>query len=131
MLLSLIIQATAQLVMPPPLPADWATLAPLPYLAPPQVTPAMEQFVAGEVAAKRCAEPKPVNGRYVLHIDIATLIGSDGTIRKAMPRAIGCPTVEQYSAGLVIGFARGNLPARGAGAGDQWYRTTLVYDWGK
>jgi hypothetical protein len=31
----------------------------------------------------------------------------------------------------VIGFARGNLPARGAGAGEQWYRTTLVYDWGK
>ena len=131
MLLPIIIQATAQLAAPPPLPADWATLAPLPYVSPPQITPAMEQFVADEVAAKRCAGPKPVNGHYIMRVDIATLVGGDGTIRKAMPRAIGCPTIEQYSAGLVIGFVRENLPARGAGAGDQWYRTTLIYDWNK
>ncbi len=131
MLLPLIMQAAAQVVVPPPVPADWATLAPLPYVAAPQVTPAMEQFVAGEIAANRCATVKPVDGHYIVRVDVATLIGGDGTIRKAIPRAIGCPTVEQYSAGLVIGFARGNLPARGAGAAEQWYRTTLVYDWGK
>ncbi|MEG3147229.1 hypothetical protein U1839_21465 [Sphingomonas sp. RT2P30] len=131
MLLPLILQVAAQAVAPPPVPADWATLAPLPYVAPPQITPAMEQFVAGEIAAKRCATAKPVDGHYIVRVDIAALVGGDGTIRKAVPRAIDCPTVEQYSAGLVIGFARGNLPARGAGAGEQWYRTTLVYDWGK
>jgi hypothetical protein len=129
MLLQLIFLAAVEMVVP--LPTDWATLAPLPYIAPPLVTPATDQFVAGEIAAKRCPGPKPVDGHYILRVDIAALIGRDGAIRRAIPRAIGCPTVEQYSAGLVIGFARGNLPTRGAGAGDQWYRTTLVYDWGK
>ena len=131
MLLPLIMQATAQVTTPPPMPADWAALAPLPYTAPPQVTRAMAQFVADEIAAKRCNLTRPADGHYIVRVDVATLVGGDGTVRKTVPRAIDCPTVEQYSAGLVIGFARANLPPHGNASGDHWYRATIIYDWGK
>ena len=131
MLLPLLLQAAAQVAAPTPLPVDWSTLVPLPYLTPLRITPAMDQFVAGEIAAKRCNLPRPADGHFVVRIDVATLVGGDGTIRKVTPRAIDCPTVEQYSAGLIFGFARANLAPRAAGAGEQWYRATIVYDWGK
>ena len=130
MLFLFVVQATAQL-MGPPLPADWQALAPLPYIAVPQVTPAMIQFVAGEVATGRCNTPRAGDGHYYMRVDVAALVSGDGVVRKVLPRAIDCPTVEQYSAGLVIGFARDNLRMHGESAADQWYRTTLSYDWGK
>jgi hypothetical protein len=123
----LLLQAAAQ-VAQPAVPTDWSTLAPLPYVTAPQMTPSLAQFVAGEIAAGRCSPPKPADGHYVLKVDVATLVGSDGAIRRTVPRAIDCPTVEQYSAGLVISFARANLPPH-AGSTDQWYRATIVYDW--
>ncbi len=116
---------------PPSLPADWKALAPLPYVAVPQVTPAMTQFVAGEIATRRCNTPKADDGHYYVRVDVAALVSGDGVVRKVVPRAIDCPTVEQYSAGLVLGFSRDNLRMNGESAADQWYRTTLLYDWGK
>jgi hypothetical protein len=110
----------------PPLPSDWADLAPMPYVAAPQITAPLNTFVATEVTEGRCAVPKPADGHYVVKVDVATLVDQDGTVRRAVPRAMGCPTVEQYSAGLVTSFARSNLQAR---SGTVWYRTTLVYDW--
>jgi len=122
MLLFLLLQAAV------PVPTDWSVLAPLPYADPPQITAPLTRFVADEVAAGRCAQPKQGDGHYVVKVDVATLVGGDGEIRRTVPRAINCPTVEQYSAGLVASFARGNLQPH-AGAADTWYRATIVYDW--
>ncbi|QQV78498.1 hypothetical protein H5J25_07645 [Sphingomonas aliaeris] len=118
--------------MPPPpvaghVPTDWAALAPVPYIKPPEMTPGLSGFVAGEIAAGRCPVSRPADGHYVVKLDIATLVDADGTVRRTVPRAIQCPTVEQYGAGLVISFARANL--RAGAAGDRWYRATIVFDW--
>ena len=113
----------------PAVPTDWSTLPPLPYLTAPQMAPPLARFVADEIAAGRCSVPKPADGHYVVKVDVATLVAADGSVRRAVPHAIACPTVEQYSVGLVLTFARANLPPR-AGAADQWYRATIVYDWG-
>jgi len=126
MLAFLLLQATAAV---PSVPTDWAALAPLPYLAAPQMSPPLARFVADEIAAGRCTMPRPADGHYIVKVDVATLVGADGSVRRAVPRAIACPTVEQYSVGLVLKFARANLPPH-AGAADQWYRATIVYDWG-
>ena len=117
-----------QAAEPVTVPADWATLAPLPYVAAPQLTPPLTGFVAGEIAAGRCPFPKPADGHYVVKVDVATLVGPDGLVRRTVPHAIDCPTVEQYAAGLVAGFARGNLALR-AGGSDTWYRATITFDW--
>lgn len=125
MLFLLFLQAAA-----PAIPTDWSTLAPMPYATPPQMSAPLVRFVAGEIAAGRCAPPKPADGHYVIRVDVATLVRPDGTIRQTVPRAIDCPTVEQYSAGLVVSFARENLQRR-SGTVDLWYRATIVYDWRK
>ena len=98
----------------------------MPYLSAPPQNAALSGFVAGEVAAGRCPIARPADGRYVIKVDVATLVGADGVVRRTVPRAINCATVEQYSAGLVLSFARANLaPA----TTDQWYRATIVFDW--
>ena len=51
----------------------------------------------------------------------------DGSIRAVVPRAIECPTVEQFVAGLVISSARNNLRQPSAG----WYRTALSFAWSR
>lgn len=117
-----------QVAEPLPVPADWTTLAPLPYVAAPQLTPQVTSFVADEIAANRCPIPKPADGHYVVRVDVATLVGPDGMVRRTVPHAINCPTVEQYAAGLVAGFARGNLALRTSGS-DAWYRATITFDW--
>jgi len=121
--LALLLQATTDV---PPLPTDWSALAPIPYVDAPTITAPLVTFVAGEVAAGRCAVPKPADGHYVVRVDVAALVDQDGILRRAVPRAIDCPTVEQYSAGLVSSFARANL---NEGTTTMWYRATLVYDW--
>jgi hypothetical protein len=125
MLKMLLLQAAMQAVSPA-VPTDWSVLAPMPYVSPPQIPPTLSSFVAGEIAAGRCAVARPANGRYIVKVDVATLVGADGIVRRTVPRAIDCPTVEQYSAGLVLSFARANLPR---GTTEQWYRATIVYDW--
>ncbi|WP_375398814.1 hypothetical protein [uncultured Sphingomonas sp.] len=44
-----------------------------------------------------------------------------------MPRAINCPTVEQFAAGIVQKTARGTLANPSA---DSRYRTDLTVTWG-
>ncbi|RYY25537.1 MAG: hypothetical protein EOP62_13000 [Sphingomonadales bacterium] len=100
---------------------DWDALPPLPYRAPPLVTPDMHNFVTREVRANKCPSPGAE-----IRIDVAVLIDDAGGIRTTVPRAIKCPSVEQYAAGLVTGFARNNLLPRMA-TGDQWYRTSLTF----
>lgn len=105
---------------------DWDTLAPLPYRAPPIVTAEMSIFVQREAAARKCA--LPADDPNAVAVDVAVLIDSASNIRATMPRAIQCPSVEQYAAALVAGFARNNLLPR-MGTNEQWYRTTLTFRW--
>ncbi len=105
---------------PPPPPADWSIVPPLPWRTGPRRVPEHDAFVERAIAAERC----PVTGTR-LSVEVAVLIRSDGIPRVVVPRAIDCPAVEQYAAGLVSALVRNNirLPASG------WYRTTLTFDW--
>jgi hypothetical protein len=119
--LALALQAT-----PPRI--DWPSLAPLPYRAEPQITPDMLTFVANEVTTRKC--PVVVGPGLTLSVDVAVLVDAQDNIRTTVPRAIQCPTVEQYAAAMVAGAARGNLLPRMASA-EQWYRTTVTFTWPK
>jgi hypothetical protein len=107
-------------------PLDWDALPPLPWRAPPLVTPEMHGFVQREVALRKCKTDKPGE----LAVPVAILVDENGAIRTTVPRAINCPSVEQYAAALAAGFARNNLLPR-PGASEQWYRATLTFTWTK
>lgn len=107
-------------------PIDWDGLAPFPFRAPPIVTADMQAFVQSEVATHKC--PVAPAGAQTVKVDVAVLVDASDGIRTAVPRAIQCPTVEQYAAALVAGFARNNLLPRTA-ASEQWYKTTLTFTW--
>lgn len=117
-------------VAPPRLtfPIVWEAMAPLPYRTPPPISPAMSRWVAGELVRSKCPVPRAVNGRYSVRVDVAVLISPESTVRASIPRAIDCPTVEQYAAGMVSSFARNNLLSR-AGDGSGWYRASVTFDW--
>lgn len=119
--LGLALQAT-------PLRIDWPSLAPLPYRSEPQITPDMLGFVASEVVARKC--PLAIGPGLTLSVDVAVLVDAQDNIRTTVPRAIQCPSVEQYAAAMVAGAARGNLLPRMATA-DQWYRATVTFTWPK
>ncbi|WP_294332144.1 hypothetical protein [uncultured Sphingomonas sp.] len=119
--LGLALQAT-------PLRIDWPSLAPLPYRSEPQITPDMLGFVASEVVARKC--PLAIGPGLTLSVDVAVLVDTQDNIRTTVPRAIQCPSVEQYAAAMVAGAARGNLLPRMATA-DQWYRATVTFTWPK
>ncbi len=109
-------------------PIDWDALPPLPYRRTPRPTGPMIRFVAGEMRRSACPMPVPVAGQVQMQVDVAVLIGGDGIVRATIPRAVNCPTVEQYAAGLVVSFARGNLVPRLVSEGG-WYRASLLFDW--
>jgi hypothetical protein len=90
------------------------------------MTPEMQAFVQREVTTRKC--PLETAGAQSLTIDVAILVDPTDGIRTTVPRAIRCPTVEQYAAALVAGFARNNLMPRTA-ASEQWYRTSLTFTW--
>jgi len=103
-------------------PIDWDALPPLPWRAPPIVTAEMQSFVRREVKLRKCVLAKP----GAVEVSIAVLVDENGSIRTTVPRAIACPSVEQYAAALAAGFARNNLLPR-PGASEQWYQTTLSF----
>ena len=109
-------------------PIDWQALPPLPYRRTPRPTVRMTAFVQSELQRSGCPRPVPSAGRVQLQVDVAVLIGEDHVVRATIPRAIDCLTVEQYAAGLVVSYARGNLVPRFVNAGN-WYRAVLVFDW--
>ncbi|WP_431470008.1 hypothetical protein [Sphingosinithalassobacter sp. LHW66-3] len=109
-------------------PIDWSALPPLPYRAPPQLTESMHGFAAREARTGRCSMPRPGQKEQSVRVDLAVLIDAAGTVRAVVPRAINCPTVEQYAAGLVSSFARSNLLPRGA-TDERWYRTAVTFSW--
>jgi hypothetical protein len=105
-------------------PIDWDALPPLPWRAPPIVTAEMQSFVKREVKLRKCVTAKPGE----IAVAVAVLIDENGSVRTSVPRAIACPSVEQYAAALVPGLARGNMLPRPT-ATEQWYRTTLTFTW--
>ena len=82
---------------PPALPPDWSVLAAVPYAQAPMLAPSLSSFVAGEIAAGKCAVPRPADGHYVVRVDVATLVSADGTVRRAVPHAIDCPSVQRFT----------------------------------
>lgn len=107
---------------------DWAALPALPYRTPPQLAPQMTGFVVRAVRTGHCPTPPAEQGSRKLIVDLAVLIDEEDEVRAVVPRAINCPAVEQYAAGLVSGFARNNLLPRRADGG-QWYRASLTFSW--
>ncbi|HET9509912.1 MAG TPA: hypothetical protein VFO80_02075 [Sphingomonas sp.] len=113
--------AAPSLAPPTPTPpADWSAVPPLPWRVAPQSAPELDAFVQRTVATEHC----PVATSRIV-VEVAVFLRSDGLPRAVVPRAIDCPTVEQFAAGLVSSLARNNirLPASG------WYRTTITFDW--
>lgn len=115
----------AQLLPPP----DWTTLPPLALRRPSDPTAATSAFVRGEVVQGRCTAATHDGGGWSIGVDVAVLATGDGHIRRVVPRAINCPTVEQYAAGLVWSGARDNIDPL-PGEGEHWYRTRLIFTWG-
>lgn len=115
-----------RLLSPPP--TDWSDLPELPYVRRPPDMEALSAFVRDEVAAGHCTAAGRVGGSAVLTLDLAVLVAPGGRIRRIVPRAIDCVTVEQYGSGLVSRMARGNLITDDVAA-DTWFRTTLVFTW--
>lgn len=109
-------------------PQDWSALPVLRLRR--AVAPSLDAstFVQREVLAGRCAGATRTPQGWVLNLDLALLAAADGRVRRVTPRAIDCPTVEQFAAGLLLGAARNNVDLRGA-ATDSWYRTTMVFAW--
>jgi len=99
-------------------PLEWS---PLPRLqlglaaAPPaQLT----EFVRREVVSERCVLPPEQR-----MLDLAVLVTQTGQVRRIVPRAIGCPSVEQFAAGIVLRAARDKTRPIAA---DTWYITTVA-----
>jgi hypothetical protein len=110
-------------------PIDWNSLPDLPYRQPPQVTAQMNAYVKTWARAHRCKVQRRVADKSpAIRIQVAVLVHPQDGVRTSVPRAAGCPAVEQYAAGLVTSFARNNLAAR-TSAAEQWYRAAVTFVW--
>ena len=99
-LAALLLQAAA----PPPMPpTDWTELPELPVSAP--SGPVSSTFVRREVVRNRC-QVEPNGGVMEIEAPVAVLVDGAGAVQRVVPRAIDCPTVEQYTAGYVSSLAR-------------------------
>jgi hypothetical protein len=97
----------------------------------PDYTLIMTKFVRDEVAAGRCTAPAPVEGHVSVKLDLIVLVASsNGEAVRVIPRAINCPTVEQFAAGVVQKATRGNI-AGPPPSSDGWYRTGITITWGQ
>jgi hypothetical protein len=112
---------------PAPAAIDWESLPALPYREAPSMTPAMHDWARGQVRSRKCRARRLVDGRPAVRIEVAVLVDEDG-VRTTIPRATGCPAIEQYAAGLVAGFSRNNLTQRTASP-TAWYRATVTFAW--
>jgi hypothetical protein len=125
MLLAFLAQLTAGTApapVPPAPPADWSGLPELSILRNWSSDPRLSDFVRDEVAAGRCAAGAA--GR--VDVDLALLVAGDGQVRRIVPRAIGCATVEQYATGLASQMIRRNVAIPEA---EGWFRTTIRFAW--
>ena len=128
--LFLLFQATVAAVVPTAVPSDWSKLPDLRLTTTPDYAAIMTKFVHDEIAAGRCAAPTPVDGRTSIKVDMVVLVSSaNGEAVKIVPRAIKCPTVEQFAAGVVQKAARGNIVGPPP-ATDGWYHVGMTLTWG-
>jgi hypothetical protein len=119
-----------QAAVAPAAPTDWSKLPDLRLTTTPDYPAIMTKFVRDEIAAGRCAAPAPVDGKTSVKVDMIVLVSSaNGEAVKIVPRAINCPTVEQFAAGVVQKAARGNV-AGPPPATDSWYHTGMTLTWG-
>lgn len=109
-------------------PQDWGALPVLRIRQRSTTLANTSAYVHGEVIAGRCAKAIRTAQGWTLSIDLAVLMTPDGRVRRITPRAIDCPTVEQYAAGVILG-ARDAIDVVDADA-DTWYRTSLTFAWG-
>ena len=126
MLLALL--ASLQTAAPATPPQDWTRLPALRWKQPPRNDESTSRYVRDEVNAGRCAAALRSGHAAALSIDVAVLADAGGRIRAVVPRAINCPTVEQYTVGLIQRMARDNLDTAGQ-TGGIWYRTAMTYSW--
>ena len=136
--LLLLLQTAAAPVLTPAAPAtpmasamppqDWSTLPVLRIRGQATTLANTSAYVHGEVVAGRCAHVVRTSQGWALTVDLAVLVAPDGRVRRVTPRAIDCPTVEQYAAGVILG-ARDSIAVAGQDA-DTWYRTSLTFTWG-
>ncbi len=123
MRLAFLAQTVAAAAAPAPMPpADWSTLPELSVLRNWSSDPRLSDFVRDAVAAGRCAAG--AGGR--IDVDLAMFVTGDGQVRRIVPRAIGCATVEQYASGLASQMIRRNVATPDA---EGWYRTTIRFSW--
>jgi hypothetical protein len=120
--------AAAATVASPLPPQDWSTLPVLRIRGQATTLANTSAYVHGEVAAGRCTHVVRTTQGWALTVDLAVLINPDGRVRRVTPRAIDCPTVEQYAAGVILG-ARDSIDVAGEDV-DTWYRTSLTFTWG-
>ncbi|MGW8135503.1 hypothetical protein [Sphingomonas zeae] len=106
-------------------PHDWSTLSSLTL---PPAGPDMVRFVRDEVAAGRCPRARAAEAQMVLVMPLAIRISTDGSADSIVPLAIGCPTVEQFTAGAAQRMVR-HLAHRTMIPGGRWYRTVITYTW--
>lgn len=123
---------TSDASVPAP-PRDWSGLPELRVRSAPSEgtnVPASDisAFVRTEVTSGRCAAATRLSEKWALKVDLVVLATPKGQVRRISPRAIDCPTVEQYAAGLLLGTARGKVDARGADS-DTWYKTSITFAW--
>lgn len=109
-------------------PQDWSTLRPLPFARAVDDGVTLSAFVRSEVQAGRCTAAIQTAAGWTLKVDLAVLFSAASKPRRIVPRAIGCPSVEQYSAGLVSSMMRNGTPVGTVDPGN-WYRTSLTFSW--
>lgn len=109
-------------------PQDWSTLRPLPSTRDGDDGANLTAFVRSEVLSGRCTAATQTTAGWTLKVDLAVLVSANGQPRRVVPRAIGCPSVEQYAAGLVSSMMRNSTPAGAIDPGN-WYRTSLTFSW--
>lgn len=118
--------ALAALASPEQPPSDWSALPSFPLPRAVVVTEGTS-FVRRELM-ERCLGDTNLAQSRQFAMAVAILVADAGRVRRVTPRAVGCPTVEQYTAGYVLSLTRGG-PGSLATPAPGWYRLTVTYRW--
>jgi hypothetical protein len=113
--------------LPAGVPADWLALPELRFRRRPDLSAGYSDYVRGEVLAGRCPAVRNAAGGMRVAVDFAVQISMAGAAQRIVPRAIGCPAVEQYATGLVERMLRNLDPP--TLSGDAWFHTALEFAW--
>ncbi|GAA3718883.1 hypothetical protein GCM10022268_28940 [Sphingomonas cynarae] len=118
--------APPAILVPPPV-AEWPMLPTYPLPRTASIADGVG-FVRDEVEAGRCHPQLPPPEDENLQLPVAILVGRAGQVRQIVPRAIGCPSVEQYVVGYLLSLTRTGIESSvSLPAG--WYQLTAGYRW--